>query len=54
MKDVLIVGGSRGIGKALLEKQITKNRVVNLSRTAPGLTHTNLTHFNIDILGYPP
>ncbi|AWG23446.1 oxidoreductase [Flavobacterium faecale] len=49
MKNILIIGGSKGIGKAILEQQIDTNTIINLSRTAPEVTHTNLTHHTIDI-----
>ncbi|GEM56353.1 oxidoreductase [Flavobacterium branchiophilum] len=50
MKKILIVGGSKGIGKAILEQNITNNQVYNLSRTPPNEAHPNLTHFTIDVL----
>jgi len=50
MKKILVIGGSKGIGKAIIASLIEKNNIINLSRTAPSLTHENLTHFNCDIL----
>lgn len=50
MRNILIVGGSRGIGKAIVNKLIENNKVVNFSRTEPELNHTNLTHFSCDVL----
>lgn len=49
MKTVIVVGGSKGIGKALVEKLLTHCKVVNISRSAPELSHENLTHYNCDI-----
>lgn len=49
MKTVIIVGGSKGIGKALVEKLLTHSKVINISRSAPELSHENLVHYNCDI-----
>ena len=50
MNKVIIVGGSRGIGKEIINELVNDNMIINLSRNKPELTHTNLTHHNIDIL----
>lgn len=50
MKKIIIIGGSKGIGNAIMETLIDTHEVINLSRTAPAITHTNLTHHNCDIL----
>ena len=50
MKNIVIIGGSKGIGSAILLQQLENNRVFNLSRTKPNLSHPNLTHFPIDVL----
>ena len=50
MKNIVIIGGSKGIGSAILLQQLENNKVYNLSRTKPNLTHPNLIHFPIDIL----
>lgn len=50
MRKILVIGGSKGIGKAILEKLLPENEVINLSRTAPSITHQNLTHFSCDIV----
>jgi NAD(P)-dependent dehydrogenase (short-subunit alcohol dehydrogenase family) len=50
MKNILIIGGSKGIGNAVLQQQLEHNNVLNISRTEPGLTHANLTHFSLDVL----
>ncbi|MCG9791078.1 SDR family NAD(P)-dependent oxidoreductase [Flavobacterium algicola] len=49
MKNILIVGGSKGIGNAILLQQLENNKIINISRTAPEITHDNLTHFSVDI-----
>ena len=50
MKTVVIVGGSKGIGNAIVETLVDSHKVINISRSAPEKTHVNLTHFNCDIL----
>ena len=50
MKKILVIGGSKGIGKAIVASLIEKNKIINLSRTPPSLAHENLTHYNCDIL----
>lgn len=50
MKTIIIVGGSKGIGKAVLQKLVPYNKVINISRTAPSLSHENITHYSCDIL----
>lgn len=50
MKNIVIIGGSKGIGSAILLQQLETNKVFNISRSAPDLTHPNLEHFSIDIL----
>ena len=53
MKKILVIGGSKGIGKAIIASLIEKNNVINLSRTPPSLEHANLIHHNCDKpLGY--
>lgn len=50
MKNIVIVGGSKGIGSAILLQQLEQNRVINLSRNAPEISHPNLQHITLDIL----
>lgn len=50
MRNILIIGGSKGIGSAVLLQQLETNRVYNISRSAPELTHPNLTHYGLDVL----
>ncbi|WP_417939853.1 SDR family NAD(P)-dependent oxidoreductase [Flavobacterium sp. RS13.1] len=50
MRNILIIGGSKGIGNAVLKEQLEHNNVFNISRTAPSLTNDNLTHFSLDVL----
>jgi len=50
MKTIIIVGGSKGIGKAIIEKLITNYLIINLSRSKPHIEHQNLKHYNCDVL----
>lgn len=50
MKNILIIGGSKGIGNAVLLQQLETNIVYNISRTAPEISHNNLKHFSLDVL----
>ncbi|MBS7232228.1 SDR family oxidoreductase [Flavobacterium psychroterrae] len=50
MKNILIIGGSKGIGNAVLLQQLETNKVYNISRTAPEIRHNNLNHFSLDVL----
>ena len=50
MKTIIIVGGSKGIGKATLEALLGTHKVINISRTTPEIIHEHLTHYNCDVL----
>ncbi len=50
MKTVIIIGGSKGIGRAILEKMLPDNKVINISRSDPGIEHENLEHHSADVL----
>lgn len=50
MKKIIVIGGSKGIGNAIVKNLITNNKVVNISRTEPEIKHTNLTHFECHVL----
>ncbi|MEM9647219.1 MAG: SDR family oxidoreductase [Bacteroidota bacterium] len=50
MKKIVIVGGSKGIGAAILEKLVAENQIVNLSRTEPKSKSSNVVHFGCDVL----
>lgn len=50
MKTIVIIGGSKGIGKAILEQQLVDHKVICLSRTKPELQHENLSFHTLDIL----
>ena len=50
MNKILIIGGSKGIGNAIMKSLIDENLIVNLSRTSPLITHQNLTHIDCNVL----
>ena len=50
MKKIVIIGGSKGIGSAILLQQLEQNLVYNISRSTPDISHPNLVHFGVDIL----
>lgn len=50
MKTIVIVGGSKGIGRAVVNAMINDYKIINFSRTAPNITHENFKHFKIDVL----
>lgn len=50
MKTIIIVGGSKGIGKATVEALLETHKVINISRTPSEITHEHLTHYNCDVL----
>ncbi len=48
MKTILVVGGSRGIGREIVKKLLPENKVASISREASDLEHENLTQFETD------
>ncbi len=50
MGKVLIIGGTRGIGKAIVSEVIENHEVVCLSRNANHYTHNNYKHIKFDVL----
>ena len=50
MRKIVVIGGSKGIGFAILQKLIDENQIVNISRSSPNLRHVNLTHYTCDVL----
>jgi NAD(P)-dependent dehydrogenase (short-subunit alcohol dehydrogenase family) len=50
MNKILVIGGSKGIGNAIMNSLVDKNEIVNISRSEPLLSHTNLTHYNCNVL----
>jgi NAD(P)-dependent dehydrogenase (short-subunit alcohol dehydrogenase family) len=51
MKNIIVIGGSKGIGKEIVNSQLEKgNKCYNFSRTDSGINNTNLIEERIDIL----
>ncbi|NRD24122.1 SDR family oxidoreductase [Winogradskyella litoriviva] len=51
MKRLIIIGGSKGIGNAIISSLLSSyDEIVNISRTSPEDSHPNLKHYNCDIL----
>ena len=49
MKTILVIGGSNGIGKAIVNNLIDAHKIINISRSKP-LEHLNLIHYSCDVL----
>jgi 3-oxoacyl-[acyl-carrier protein] reductase len=49
MKNILIVGGSHGIGAGILEDQRKNHHCINMSRTLPANTE-GISNFSLDVL----
>ena len=50
MKNIVIIGGSKGIGNAILLQQLENNIVHNFSRNPPDISHPNLKHYAVNVL----
>lgn len=50
MKTILIIGGSKGIGQAVIQNLVATHKIINISRTKPHITNTNLIHYNCNVL----
>jgi NAD(P)-dependent dehydrogenase (short-subunit alcohol dehydrogenase family) len=44
MKKIIIIGGSRGIGKAIVHALLPSHQIINISRSVPEYSHANLSH----------
>lgn len=49
MRTLILIGGSKGIGKAIASTLLPSYRIINISRTAPDLSHEHLTHISCDV-----
>ncbi|WP_400078378.1 SDR family NAD(P)-dependent oxidoreductase [Winogradskyella sp. R77965] len=51
MSRLIVIGGSRGIGNAIVTSLLSSyDEVVNISRTEPEQIQSNLKHYNCDVL----
>ena len=49
MKKIIIIGGSRGIGKAIVHALLPSHEIINISRSVPEYSHANLSHQSCDV-----
>ncbi|QXP72781.1 SDR family oxidoreductase [Tenacibaculum sp. AHE15PA] len=49
MKTILVVGGSKGIGKSLVDVLKDTHKIINISRNEIE-AHENITHYSLDVL----
>ncbi|MEL1252230.1 SDR family oxidoreductase [Flavobacterium sp. DGU38] len=50
MEKIAVIGGSRGIGNAIVLQQLENKQVYNISRNTPDISHPNLIHYKADVL----
>jgi NAD(P)-dependent dehydrogenase (short-subunit alcohol dehydrogenase family) len=51
MKTIIVIGGSKGIGKAIISSLLSSyDNIINISRTAPEISSGNVKHYSCDIL----
>ena len=50
MSKILVVGGSKGIGSAILSIASQVQSCINISRTEPSVTFENIEHLSLDVL----
>ena len=50
MKKIIIIGGSRGIGKAIVHTLLPSHHIINISRSVPEYSHANLSHHSCDVI----
>ena len=48
MKTIVVIGGSKGIGNAIVKTLINTHKIINISRSAPELVRKNLKHYTIN------
>ena len=48
MKRILVVGGTKGIGKAIVDELVENNSITCLSRNSTDFSHQNYTHVEFD------
>lgn len=50
MKTIVIIGGSKGIGGAIVQNLINTHKIINISRSKPEFEHPNLINYECNIL----
>ena len=55
MKNILIIGGTKGIGKSIVDDLVDHNNITCLSRNKSEFQHQNYAHMEFDALSdeYP-
>ena len=48
MRHILIIGGTKGIGKAIIDLLIEENKITCMSRNVSDYNHVNYNHIQID------
>ncbi|MCH1484612.1 MAG: SDR family oxidoreductase [Flavobacteriaceae bacterium] len=48
MRHILIIGGTKGIGKAIIDLLIEENKITCMSRNASDYNHENYNHIQLD------
>jgi NAD(P)-dependent dehydrogenase (short-subunit alcohol dehydrogenase family) len=49
MKNILLIGGSYGIGLAIIKELENKNNIIVASRTSEAIDNLNVTHIQFDV-----
>lgn len=50
MRKIIIIGGSKGIGHALVQSLLSHYEVINISRTPSEINHSNFSQYQLDVL----
>ena len=48
MRNILIIGGTKGIGKAIVDLLVNENNVICMSRNSTEFSHNNYSHITFD------
>ena len=48
MRNILIIGGTKGIGKAIIDLLIEENKITCMSRNVSDYNHVNYNHIQLD------
>ena len=48
MRHILIIGGTKGIGKAIIDLLIEENKIICMSRNVSDYNHENYNHIQLD------
>ena len=50
MRTIVIIGGSKGIGNAIVNLLVESTKIINISRSEPKSKHQNITHYTCNVL----